>query len=417
MNEKTYNSFLKVEAKKQEKINQKRLSTLLGKTTLNIIFLVIHKQMWKVDPLYRKMENDSNFNPSILIIPDFTYHSEEVLDHIEDAVSFFKNKSYQVLSSYDKTKRKWVSLSELSPDLVFFSYPHEMTHQNFYENAFRNHLSCYIPYSHQISSFSDNLPQYNRLFHNLMWKIFAPAQTSLETHQRVSANKGKNVVVTGYPCCEDLLESPKCDPWKQIDSKKRKRIIWAPHHTFKDTHLRLSTFERYADFFKQLALESANKIQFAFKPHPLLKPKLYAAENWGKERTDEYYSFWATQKNTQFEDEGYSDLFLTSDALIHDCGSFLAEYHYTRKPSLYLWQGEHILEDLNALGHDALKSCYRADSKENILAFIDQLLGDMLEDKTEAFLAKHIYPVIVNEKPSDRIINHIKSAIATPQVS
>lgn len=410
-NEKAYNSFIKMESKKQEKATRKKITAIFDKKIINITFLVIHKQMWKVDPLYLRMVNDKYFNPSILIIPDFTYHKEEVVEHVEDGVRYFKEKGYNVFSSYDNDKKVWISLSELSPDIIFFSYPHEMTHQNYYENAFRNYLSCYIPYSHQISSFSDNIPQYNRLFHNMMWSIFAPAETSLETHKRVSANKGKNVIVTGYPCCEDLLTTSSKDPWKKIDSKKRLRIIWAPHHTFKDTHLRLSTFEKYAEFFQKIAVDLQDQIQIAFKPHPLLKPKLYNADNWGKSLTDKYYKFWTEQENTQLEDEDYIDLFTHSDALIHDCGSFLAEYHYTRKPSLYLWQGEHILEDLNSLGHDALKSCYRANDESDIIKFIEDLKSGTIVDKTTYFLDKHILPLFSENLPSEKIIAHIRSEI------
>ena len=74
----------------------------------------------------------------------------------------------------------------------------------------------------------------------------------------------------------------------------------------------------------------------AFKPHPILKPKLYKHALWGKERTDAYYHCWETMENTQLEMSDYIDLFMTSDAMIFDSVSFMTEYLYTKKPALFL---------------------------------------------------------------------------------
>ena len=72
-----------------------------------------------------------------------------------------------------------------------------------------------------------------------------------------------------------------------------------------------------------------------FKPHPMLKSKLFRTK-LGKAKTDDYFHFWETQSNTQFNDGEYIELFKQSDAMIHDSGAFLAEYIFTDKPSLTL---------------------------------------------------------------------------------
>ena len=51
-------------------------------------------------------------------------------------------------------------------------------------------------------------------------------------------------------------------------------------------------------------------------------------------------SEWESLSNAQLETGKYVDLFMTSDAMIHDCGSFTIEYHYTLKPVMYLVKGE-----------------------------------------------------------------------------
>jgi len=68
------------------------------------------------------------------------------------------------------------------------------------------------------------------------------------------------------------------------------------------------------------------------------------------------------------------DLFFTSDALIHDCGSFVAEYMYTGKPVMYLMKDENILERFNEVGQMALKTFYHGNNVESIYLFIQNVV-------------------------------------------
>lgn len=102
----------------------------------------------------------------------------------------------------------------------------------------------------------------------------------------------------------------------------------------------LSIAEELLEFIKNTQLP----VQMAFKPHPLLKSQLYNYSSWGKEKTDEYYAAWEFLPNAQLETNEYVDLFMTSDAMIHDCGSFTIEYHHTLKPVMYLVNGKSILQ-------------------------------------------------------------------------
>ena len=69
----------------------------------------------------------------------------------------------------------------------------------------------------------------------------------------------------------------------------------------------------YAADMVELAKKYQDSIQFAFKPHPVLKFRLINI--WGEQKTEEYYKLWETMPNTQLETGDYIDLFLTSDAL------------------------------------------------------------------------------------------------------
>lgn len=79
-----------------------------------------------------------------------------------------------------------------------------------------------------------------------------------------------------------------------------------------------------------------DKVQIVFKPHPMLYRTLCEHSEWGKERTDAYYSMWNNMSNTQLEEGDYTELFMQSDAMIHDCGSFILEYLAVDKPCMFL---------------------------------------------------------------------------------
>jgi hypothetical protein len=151
----------------------------------------------------------------------------------------------------------------------------------------------------------------------------------MEETERLMKDPCGNGVVTGLPDTDDLIASTseQPDPWKTVEGGKRlKRVIWAPHHSVGSgdhAGMDYSTFLEYADFMLEMARKYADRIQFAFKPHPLLRNNLRAC--WPEEKIDAYYRQWETLPNTQLELGSYKGLFVHSDAMIPDCGSFTIE--------------------------------------------------------------------------------------------
>ena len=172
--------------------------------------------------------------------------------------------------------------------------------------------------------------------------------------------------------------------WKP--GKFLKRVIWAPHWTVgeADSFFSTSTFLQYADFMLELARKYSSQIQFCFKPHPMLHNRLCRLEGWGRERADAYYRKWQELPNAQYNNGEYVGLFKQSDALIHDCGSFLIEYLMTGKPCMYLFREVKKAPDLNRMSIDALECHYHGYTKEHIEEFLLNLLSghdSMLRDR------------------------------------
>jgi len=379
---------------------------------IKVVFLVLQESVWKLDSVFQAMLADALFDPVVLVCPCNSFKHEEMLTELVTTYRFFQKKGYPVINSYIQDVDSWVDLQALAPDLIFFTNPHGITRPEYYDLAYMSYLSCYVPYDHQVSQYKHNQDQYNQYFHNAMWQIFVPHTESKDIFMHTAAAQGVNVSVTGYPACEpyvDITPSNK-SVWKQQD-KNKARLIWAPHHTIDSPELPYSNFLQYAELFQQLVQQYADEVQWAFKPHPMLKSKLDEFAGWGKEKTDAYYAFWESQPNTQFEDGEYKDLFIQSDALIHDCGSFLAEYLYLKKPVLYLVATANIKDYLNPFGVKAFDACEHADTKEGIINFIDTFSMVSMK-KVNAFYQNQIAPYFEADKPSAKIVANIKQGFA-----
>ena len=134
----------------------------------------------------------------------------------------------------------------------------------------------------------------------------------------------------------------------------------------------------------ETARKYKDKVQFVFKPHPMLKDKLYKNESWGPEKTDAYYDAWNTMPNTRLADGNYVDLFITSDAMIHDCSAFTAEYLYVNKPVMYVTEKERI-ESFNSFANECFQVHYHGSSIRDIETFIDNVINGkdpLLKERT-----------------------------------
>lgn len=411
--QKTYDQWQKKRLFKRMQVKHAELlQQLKGKKKIKVVFLAIHKSVWKVDPVFQKMLKDPFFEPEILVCPYTPYGEERMLEDLKQTYSYFIDKGYPVRKSL-KEDGLWYTLDEIKPDIVFFTNPHDLTRNEYYEDAYLNYLSCYVPYHHEVGSYGSNIGQYNQKIHNALWYIFASHKASYELFAKTSAAKASNVIVTGYPAMEELLNKEKennyRDAWKS-SSDGRLRVIWAPHHTISDPNLPYSNFIEYASEFQDLALKYKSKVIWAFKPHPILKSKLYLHSDWGKVKTDLFYSFWAEQPFSQLEEGEYFDLFLSSDIMIHDSGSFLAEYLYLRKPVMYLLSEKNHNSYYSDFGIKALESCEIGKCFDDVKKFIDKSLLGKAKIKLEQqqFISDEIDPYFKNTMPSEVIISTLK---------
>lgn len=405
-----YESYL---IKTQPYLHRKALRKLRKKDgPINVVFFAIFKSVWKYDRLYWLMEQNPQFHPVVLVCPRVNFGRVEMLNTLHECYSDFKARGYRVICSYDEKTDTYIDARSLNPDIIFYTNPYQgLIDDRYYITHFRDVLSCYVNYGYSIvkHKWGNGL-----VFHKLLWRHFCEAEKMRDFIISVQGKDNPNCVVTGYPMYDDFLfGSNTGKDWKQANLK---RVIWAPHHTIEkanlDEMIQFSTFFQYAEFMKQLAVKYADRIQFVFKPHALLRPKLYEHPDWGQKKTDEYYDFWRNGVNTNYVSGDYVDLFKSSDALIHDCGSFTVEYLYTQKPVMYLSAFDH-LSQLNDIAKQAYESHYIARNENDVERFIIKVvLGghDPMYEKRKVFYDEILMPPN-NKQVAENIIDNIASVI------
>ena len=101
-------------------------------------------------------------------------------------------------------------------------------------------------------------------------------------------------------------------------------------------------------------------------------------------------------ENTQLDTGEFVDLFMTSDAMIHDCGSFCVEYHYSGNPVMYIADNfEEQVAEMADFGKLAMQQHYVGRNKQDIINFIENtVIGgiDPMKPSRAEFVQEYLVP-------------------------
>jgi hypothetical protein len=249
------------------------------------------------------------------------------------------------------------------------------------------------------------------------WAIFVSTEDSYQEIREVLIESGKSAEIDRYI----LSGYCKMDLYKQSVKAQRDRkcVILAPHHTilqWKDG-LEIGGFLDYAEAMQELPLLYSD-IDFIFRPHPLLFVHLRRDDIWGESRTEAYLHRLLANSNVKFSEESeYFAIFAGSDALIHDCGSFVAEYLFTGKPACFLRSNRTVIEDqFNVTGQKCIRQHYLASDVCAMFDFIHQVVEndcDPMRDERARFVERDLS--INHPQVASAIARHIRDVLCMPQ--
>ncbi len=368
----------------------------LTKSKIKVCLFCSRISDWELDNLYNLLEQSGFFIPYIVLKPFMSQGHEAMVRFMEQAYSELSSKGYRVIKTYEASSDTFINIKQtLNPDIVFYTMywlPH--FHKNYYIDKFYSKISIFTSYSFDCMEHPEVT---NFEINNMVDMYFMPCDLNKKWAQKNMYNKGKNVFVTGTPKLDPFFDSSYCpkDVWK-TQTKPKKRVIWAPHHSdhFPKWQYQCNSFYEICDDMFKIAEKYRNDIQIAFKPHPMLKEKLNAL--WGIETTQKYYDKWANLENGQLEEGSFIDLFMTSDAMILDSLSFIAEYTAVNKPALFTI-GKTSRVFLNPFGKDCFENLYIAKGNltQEIEVFIQEVIlegNDYKKGQREAFIKENIMP-------------------------
>lgn len=370
---------------------ERNIAQLKDKKIIKVAFLHIYSQSRQDLPLFEAMLKDDLFDPYFIINPDVCRTKEHFDDSfIRPRDEFIaKYGKERVLEGYNYEKNEFFDFTN-DFDLASTSCPYDQMKHKYFKTSYWESKGVPVFYSNYAYDGMVNFDKkiYSLREFKLLWKIFTENVHS--KNDMISCGvKNKKIEVAGYA---------KLDNLKNIETieRRRKKIIIAPHHTIFDipNYLNLGSFLMFYDLILELPKMYPN-IDFVFRPHGLLIGNLKKPECWGEEKTEIYLKKISEFENVEYQKDGdYLETFVNSDALIHDCGSFLAEYFYTNHPQLHMFRSQSSIDkEFTIFGKEILNYVYKAFSKQDIIDFIDNVVikgEDTLRDKRLEFAKKEI---------------------------
>ena len=350
------------------------LANLRRKEKIRVAFVTDHAAMWCGDKLYNLFAKNPRFETTVFLCRG----PESTLEDIRHDFDQFKSAGVNVIGVFDKNE-------ETPPqDIVFFLRPYIKA----LSKSFQMHvmtpqtLMINIPYSLDTAPSSDNFGYYNMPLFRLAWKYFFEAKDSLNLLNAKCISGILDGAVSGAPKLDLFLEDvgKVSFPWKMArpDAKK---IIWAPHHSFDKKFLEYlkATFPHNFRFMYEFA-KAHPEISWVVKPHPRLEKTAVETGLFPSAAAyEDYLQAWNALPNAQvYTGAYYQAIFATSDGMIHDSISFIAEYQYTHKPMIYMLNDSN--EYFTELGRKILNVSYLIDGK-NLDAIADAIQKIFIEGK------------------------------------
>jgi hypothetical protein len=258
---------------------------------------------------------------------------------------------------------------------------------------------CFIPYGYNLSSYVKE--QYSSNLIKSCWKVFVESPMSLDVISEFFPREESETIkqktqITGLPKMDFLKQfldeynadhKPFDKLWNYPRLAKKKRIIWAPHWSvYWGNTIGFCTFHIFATHMHSI-LQSNPDIDCVLRLHPMTINNLIQTRIFDMELSNQLMSVLESLPNLRIDNSlNYLDLFASSDALITDGISFLAEYAPTHKPILHT--SNHGRPSLNCFGEALIANYYQAQSSCEIDQFIQDVIlknnDQMKEQRTNS---------------------------------
>lgn len=374
---------------------------------IRVGFAVFDSGIFPGKEVFHRMKESSLFEPEVVVVPDRLRIERNSFEFVSNVARILKRSFDPVKMSIDSDNTALDVFKDF--DIVFISIPYKsMTDElhSYTELSRRGKLLCYVNYSYGVSNYDLNWISDSDM--GAFWRVFVPTKFHLKRWKKYSVLSRNQIKLTGYPKTEAFISGP-------VIKKARPLIILAPHHSCKTSpdDWSLGDFFDLADRYMHLPTRFP-EVDFIFRPHPLLLPKLRQDDMWGIKKTEEFLDSLRKKPNVAFSLDGdYTDIFMASDGLIHNCGSFIAEYLLLQKPTAFMMSDRNqVKASLNSFGLECLDRHYILETMKEDENFVTQVIidqKDTLKGKRTNYVDKQGIPGYF--KPSQLIVHELELEI------
>ena len=346
-----------------ERFYSRSVERIRRKGKIKIAFVTDHAACWCGDKLYNLFAQNPRFETTVFFCQN---KAESTLEDAHHDLEQFKSAGINVVAVFDS------NAETLPQDIIFFLRPYPVFFPECmqFEALTPQTLILYIPYA----ILTIPVGYYNLVVFHIAWKIFFDTEFALRLLEEKCDARVPRGVVSGLPKLDTFFKdkSQISFAWKMArpDAKK---IIWAPHWSM-NFGVFYSTFQHNYKFMYEFA-KAHPETSWVVKPHPRLMVAAFETGIFPSVAAyEEYLQAWNDLPNAQvFTGAYYQDIFATSDGMILDSLSFIAEYQYTHKPMIYMLNSEQ--EEFTELGKKILAASYIVDGKnlEQIAAALQKI--------------------------------------------
>ena len=326
-----------------EEVFKASVKMIRRKDKIKIGFVTIDSAQWCGDDLYNLLAADERFEVTLFdCLRADEFDNKLIIEDFWRGVEQFKTHDNLNLVVVDNPNA-FVPAQDV---LIFLTPYFGYTPLRFQSISLTpKNLIAHIPYSFDISVRESIYYDIN--FFRVVWKVFFSSIPGFEAYKKNSKLGMPRGIYSGYPRTDIFFEKGANFNfnWKMVrpDAKK---IIYAPHWSINGV-TKYATFQWNYEFMYEFA-KAHPEISWVLKPHQSL---FFSAVKEGVfpslEAFKAYLQKWDDLPNAQvYTGAYYQDIFATSDGMIHDSGSFIAEYQFVDKPMIYLTRKGTVYNDL-----------------------------------------------------------------------
>jgi len=348
----------------------------LPRTPVRVAFVASEPAKWALDPLLQALRADPDFDCGlVLALSDVALRlprAQRIAAHAQ-ARAAFAARAPVWADLYHPASDRLHEPGVIAADLVFVQQPWGL--QDLPRRLAGRMRVAYVHYGFQVIA-NDRMQFGLPDFHPFLWLHVVPTALHARAIAERPGPRPPRVAVAGHPRLDGWRAPPPdraaVADWPRATETGRRRVVWAPHHSVGRAALGLATWDWSAPAMLDLS-DRHPEIDVVLRPHPNLGFELARQGIMTPAAWQGWLARWAAAPNRAVSTgPGYLDLFRTSDALITDSGSFLAEYLPADRPLIRLERAG--ATGLNAVGRELSAGFYRTADRAGLEALFARVV-------------------------------------------